>query len=433
MQNPLPIVPVARPLIGSVRPPGSKSLTNRAFIAAALAEGTSTLTGVLDSDDTRVMVDGLGRLGIAVTHDRAACTANVTGCGGDVPAKSADLFLGNSGTSIRFLTAMCAIGRGTYRLDGNARMRQRPINDLVESLNALGADVRCELDNGCPPVVVNANGLRGGRADVAGGTSSQYLSALLLAAPYAAETVRIFVTGELVSGPYVDMTRSVMRSFGPTSEQTPRIPFGRSAPAYTIGKGCYQARHYAIEPDASAASYFFAAAAITGGNVLVKGLTKVALQGDVAFVDALDEMGCTVVDAPEGIRVIGGPLKGIDIDMNAVSDTAQTLAAVAVFADGPTTIRHIAHVRHKETDRIAAVATELRKLGQQVDEFDDGLTIHPRPVTPAVVDTYDDHRMAMSFALVGLKARGVQIADPGCTAKTYPGYWDDLAKLCGDA
>lgn len=421
MQNPLPIEPVARPLVGSVRPPGSKSLTNRALIAAALADGDSTLTGVLDSDDTRVMIDSLGRLGIAVAHDRAACTATVAGCGGKVPATTADLFLGNSGTSIRFLTAACAVGHGTYRLDGNARMRQRPIADLVESLNALGADVRCAFDNGCPPVVVKASGLAGGTATVAGGTSSQYLSALLLAAPCAASTVELTIGGELVSEPYVEMTRRLMESFGVQIERTPH--------GYRVVRQSYAATHYAVEPDASAASYFLAAAAVTGGRVTVEGLTRSALQGDVLFVDALEQMGCSIEEGHDSLTVTGGPLRGIDVDMNAISDTAQTLAAVAVFADGPTTIRHIAHVRHKETDRIVAVATELRKLGQEVDEFDDGLTIIPRPVTPAVVDTYDDHRMAMSFALVGLKASGVQIADPGCTAKTYPGYWDDLAKL----
>ena len=425
LPNPLPIEPVARPLVGSVRPPGSKSLTNRAFIAAALADGVSTLTGVLDSDDTQVMIESLGRLGINVQHDRRSRTAIVTGCGGDLPAKTADLFLGNSGTSIRFLTAMCAIGSGTYRLDGNARMRERPIADLVDGLNALGADVRCEFNNGCPPVTVKANGLPGGRADVAGGTSSQYLSALLLAAPYATAPVQLIPTGTLVSEPYVEMTIKVMEAFGGSVD--------RPADGFRTTPGSYRATTYAIEPDASAASYFFAAAAITGGRITVEGLTRSALQGDVQFVEALEQMGCLIEEGADSLTVTGRPLRGIDVDMNAISDTAQTLAAAAVFAEGPTTIRNIAHVRHKETDRIAAVATELRKLGQQVEEFDDGLTIHPHPVTPAIVDTYDDHRMAMSFSLVGLKAPGVQIADPGCTAKTYPGYWNDLVKLRGDA
>lgn len=422
MLDPLPMTPASRPLTGSVRPPGSKSLTNRAFITAALAEGTSTLTGVLDSDDTLVMIESLGRLGVRI-GDRAPRITFVDGCGGHLPQKNAKLFLGNSGTSIRFLTALCAIGEGTFRLDGVARMRQRPIADLVNSLNDLGGNVHCELGNDCPPVIVEARGLAGGKAVVAGGTSSQYLSALLMAAPKAHNTVELTIGGELVSEPYVEMTIAVMRAFGVECERT--------ANGYRIEPQQYKATKYAIEPDASAASYFFAAAAITGGRITVEGLTRKALQGDVLFVDALERMGCTIEEGADSLTVIGGPLTGIDIDMNAISDTAQTLAAVAVFAEGPTTIRHIAHVRHKETDRIAAVATELRKLGQQVEEFADGLAIHPQPVTPAVVETYDDHRMAMSFSLIGLKAEGIRIANPGCTAKTYPGYWDDLAKLVG--
>lgn len=424
MQDPLPIEPAAHPLTGSVRPPGSKSLTNRAFIAAALADGVSTLAGVLESDDTRVMIDALDSLGVPVTQDRALATAVVGGCGGEWPAKEASLHLGNSGTSIRFLTAACAVGHGTYRLDGVDRMRQRPIADLVETLVALGSDVRCE-PNGCPPVVVRANGLPGGPATIAGDTSSQYLSAVLLAAPRARGPVELTLAGGLVSEPYVEMTVKVMQAFGVHAERTPR--------GYRIEPRRYRPATYSIEPDASAASYFFAAAAITRGKVTVEGLTRRALQGDVRFVDALERMGCTVTEGPDSLTVAGGPLHGIDVDMNAISDTAQTLAAVAVFAEGPTTIRHIAHVRHKETDRIAAVATELRRLGQEVEEFEDGLTIHPRPATPAVVQTYDDHRMAMSFALLGLKASGIRIADPGCTAKTYPGYWDDLARLRGNA
>lgn len=424
MQDPLPIKPVSRPLVGSVRPPGSKSLTNRAFVAAALADGVSTLAGVLESDDTRVMIDALDLLGVPVTRDRTLGTAIVGGCGGDWPAKEANLHLGNSGTSIRFLTAACAVGHGIYRLDGVARMRQRPIADLVETLGALGADARCQ-PSGCPPVVVRADGLPGGTAKIAGNTSSQYLSAVLLAAPVAQGPVELTLSGDLVSEPYVEMTLKVMESFGVRAE--------RAARGYRIEPQRYRATAYAIEPDASAASYFFAAAAITGGKVTVEGLTRSALQGDVHFVDALERMGCAVTEGADSLTVAGGPLRGIDIDMNAISDTAQTLAAVAVFADGPMTIRHIAHVRHKETDRIAAVATELRRLGQEVEEFGDGLTIRPRPVTPAVVQTYDDHRMAMSFALVGLGAAGVRIADPECTAKTYPGYWEDLARLRGDA
>ncbi|MFN8857212.1 MAG: 3-phosphoshikimate 1-carboxyvinyltransferase [Planctomycetaceae bacterium] len=424
MHDVLEVLPVSGTVHGTIRPPGSKSITNRALVIAALARGDSRLTGVLDSQDTRVMLDSLQRLGLGLHHDPAASTVTIAGCAGAPPATSAGLWLENSGTSIRFLTALCCLGQGEYRLDGNTRMRERPLGDLIDALNQLGAHTRCELDNRCPPVVVSAQGLPGGLARVASGISSQYLSALLMAAPGAQQQVTLEVAGELVSEPYVDMTIGVMQAFG--------VEVGRPRPGvYAIAPQTYRGTAYDIEPDASAASYFFALAAVTGGRVTVQGLSPNALQGDVKFADVLARMGCRVDAGPEGITVTGGPLRGIEVDMNAISDTAQTLAAVAPFATGPTTIRNIAHVRHKETDRIAAVATELRRLGQQVDEFPDGLTIHPAPLTPATVATYDDHRMAMSFSLVGLRTPGVKIADPGCTRKTYPHYFDDLARLCG--
>jgi 3-phosphoshikimate 1-carboxyvinyltransferase len=410
-------------MCGVIRPPGSKSLTNRALIVAALAGGATRLTGVLDSGDTRVMVEALNQLGIELQHDRKNCVVEVGGIDGRPLADQTELWLENSGTSIRFLTALCALGSGTFRLDGNARMRERPIADLANTLNTLGGDVACELDTGCPPVVVRAQGLAGGTARVAGNISSQFLSALLMAAPCARSSVELHVVGELVSRPYVEMTLQVMKAFGVAVDEPEP---GR----FHIAPQNYIARQYNIEPDASAASYFFGAAAITGGEVTVTGLTKDSLQGDVRFVDALEQMGCRVDWKSDSITLQGAPLKGIDIDMNAVSDTAQTLAAVAVFADGPTRIRNVAHIRHKETDRIEAMANELRRLGQRVDVEPDGLTIHPAPVQPAVIQTYDDHRMAMSFALVGLKAEGVQIADPECTAKTYPRFFDDLRTLC---
>lgn len=424
MHDVLEVLPVSGPVFGTIRPPGSKSITNRALVIAALARGDSRLTGVLDSQDTRVMLDSLQRLGLGLQHDPTAATVTIGGCAGAPPATTAGLWLENSGTSIRFLTALCCLGQGEYRLDGNARMRERPLGDLIDALNQLGARTRCELDNRCPPVLVSAQGLPGGLAKVASGISSQYLSALLMAAPGAQQQVTLEVAGELVSEPYVDMTIGVMQAFGVTVDR-PRPG------VYTIAPQTYRGTAYDIEPDASAASYFFALAAVTGGRVTVQGLSPDALQGDVKFVDVLAQMGCRVETGAGGITLTGGPLRGIEVDMNAISDTAQTLAAVAPFAQGPTTIRNIAHVRHKETDRIAAVATELRRLGQKVDEFPDGLTIHPAPITPATVATYDDHRMAMSFSLVGLRAPGVQIADPGCTRKTYPYYFDDLARLCG--
>jgi 3-phosphoshikimate 1-carboxyvinyltransferase len=418
------ITPVSRPIQGTVRPPGSKSLTNRALIVAALADGRSRLTGTLDSQDTQVMIESLRKLGIDVRHQSTAQTIEVVGCGGRPPAQAADLQLENSGTSIRFLTPLCTLGQGEYRLDGNPRMRQRPIRDLIDALNRLGADTVCDPNTGCPPVTVRAAGLPGGTTQVAGDISSQFLSGLLMAAPGARSPVTIELSGVLVSEPYVDMTLGVMRHFG--------VAVDRSTPGrFVIQPQSYRAADYDIEPDASAASYFFAAAAVTGGRVTVEGLSRDALQGDVRFVEALEQMGCRVEWQNSRITVIGGPLRGIDIDMNAVSDTAQTLAAVAPFAEGPTRIRNIAHVRHKETDRIAAVATELRRLGLHVDEHDDGLTIHPGPLHEAVIHTYDDHRMAMSFALVGLRQPGVRIADPQCTAKTYPHFFDDLDKLCG--
>lgn len=416
------VQPATRPLNAQIRPPGSKSITNRALVCAALAEGQSRLTGVLHSDDTRVMIEGLGKLGIAVTPDGPTSLV-VEGCGGQIPALEADLFIGNSGTTIRFLTAMVTLGHGAFRLDGVPRMRERPIGDLADALNALGATVRCEGANGCPPVSVHANGLPGGEATVRGDISSQFLSGLMMAAPGADADVTLGVEGELVSKPYVTMTLEVMRSFGaePSSDQ--------ELTRFMIPAGGYRACDYAIEPDASAASYFWAAAAIAGGTVTVEGLNVDALQGDVGVVDCLEKMGCQVEREAGAITVTGGALRGAELNMNAISDTAQTIAAVALFAEGPTTITGIGHNRHKETDRIADLATELRRLGAAVDEHEDGMTITPGPLRPAEVQTYDDHRMAMSLSLVGLKQPGVVILDPGCTSKTYPEFFQDLETL----
>jgi 3-phosphoshikimate 1-carboxyvinyltransferase len=403
------------PLDARIRPPGSKSITNRALVCAALAEGETLLTGALDSDDTRVMIEGLRQLGVAVEEDRAARTIRVIGCHGRPPASSAELVLGNSGTSVRFLTAMVTLGQGTYRLDGTPRMRQRPIADLLDALRQLGADAASEAGTGCPPVVVRACGLRGGRAEVNGDISSQFLSALLQAAPCAAGDVEVAVRGELVSKPYVAMTLAVMRAFG--------AEISCEEPETKPGRLRY------IEPDASAASYFFAAAAIAGGSVAVEGLSRASLQGDVAFCDCLRQMGCEVTEREDQITVGGKAIRGIDVDMNAISDTVQTLGAVALFAEGPTTIRNVAHIRHKETDRIAALATELRKFGAEIEERTDGLRITPKPLRAAAIDTYDDHRMAMSMALVGLAVPGVVIRDPSCTSKTYPEFFSDLSGL----
>jgi len=417
------IHPVSHPVSGSIRPPGSKSISNRALILAALADGESQLTGLLDCEDTRVMIESLNRLGISVTHHPENNTAMIVGCAGTPPASSAELWLENSGTSIRFLTALCCNGHGEYLLDGNSRMRQRPIGDLVDALSQWNTNVKCVEGTNCPPVKIQSQGLQGGETHVKGNISSQYLSALLMTAPCAKSPAQIIVDGPLVSEPYIDMTLGVMAQFGVAVEI-------QSDNHFLIQPTKYRAAHYYIEPDASAASYFLAAAAITGGTVTVEGLSQLALQGDVRFVDALEQMGCKVSWQNDSVTVVGQPLQGIEIDMNAISDTAQTLSAVAFFAEGPTRITNVGHMRHKETDRITAVANELRKLGQTVEEAEEGLTIHPAPITPATIETYNDHRMAMSFALIGLKAEGVVIDNPGCTVKTYPHFFEDLERLC---
>lgn len=412
------------PVTGSIRPPGSKSLTNRALIIASLAEGQSTLTGALESEDTEVMIDSLRRIGVGIEHDASTHTLVVRGNGGRFTGQQTEMFIANSGTSMRFLTALATLGEGSFRLDGIARMRERPIGDLIEALKQLGADIQTEFDNACPPVFVNAHGLPGGSAKIAGNISSQYLSGLLMASPYAQGNVTLEVEGELVSQPYVRMTTQIMRDFGATLDE-------KECRRFVIpGSQKYQGRSYAIEPDASAASYFWGAAAISGGEVTVQGLSRDALQGDVGFCDALAQMGCQIDYQDEEITVTGGKLRGIEIDMGKISDTVQTLSAVALFAQGPTKITGVAHNRHKETDRIGDLACELRKLGASVEELADGMIITPGELKPSRIETYNDHRMAMSLALVGLRLPGVVILNPGCTSKTYPHFFEDLSKLC---
>ena len=406
--------------------PGSKSYTNRALIAAALADGESTLRNALRSDDTLYMIRALAQLGIAVAQPDDAML-RVTGCGGVIPSRSANLFVGNAGTAMRFLTAALTLGKGSYTIDGNERMHRRPIRDLLEGLSQLGADATSIEGTGCPPVQVNACGLRGGTARIAGDKSSQYFSAILLAAPYALEDVEVIAEGPLVSKPYIKMTAKLMRDFGADAEcddSAMRVRAGRH----------YRPRDYTVECDASAASYFFAAAAGTCGRVRVAGLSTASLQGDVRFVDALARMGCRVSeglthDGVSFIEVRGGALKGIEIDMGDMSDVSLSLAAVAVFAEGPTKIFNVENMRIKETDRISALAAELRRIGQEVEELPDGLVIHPRPVTPACIHTYDDHRMAMSFAVVGLRSPGIVIRNPSCVSKTFPDFFKKLEEL----
>jgi 3-phosphoshikimate 1-carboxyvinyltransferase len=426
----LEIRPLSKPPNVAVQVPGSKSITNRALVLAALygRRAGCELQGALLCEDTQFMVAGLRDLGILIEPRWAARVVRVTRAAVPqvIPATDAELFVGNSGTTMRFLTAVAALGQGRYRLDGVPRMRQRPIEDLLIALRQLGVrKAESECHNGCPPVVIESSGLQGGAARIRGDTSSQFLSAVLMVAPLAPRDVTLEVEGPLVSEPYVAMTQQMMQQFGLQLEagwegNRFRVP-GAQDP---IGLTAYE-----IEPDASAASYFFAAAAITGGMVTVLGLPEGSLQGDVRFVDVLERMGCRVERCSSGITVHGRPLRGIDVEMNAISDTVMTLAAVACFADRPTTILKVAHIRHKETDRLAALAAELRKVGVEVLEFAEGLNITPRPLHGAEIETYNDHRMAMSMSLLGLRVPGIVIRNPGCVVKTYPDFFSDLEKL----
>lgn len=424
--------PALRPLDATVTVPGSKSLTNRALMAAALAHGKSVLAGALFSDDTEYMMDVLMRLGFeSLNADAERQRIDIKGRGGHVPAMDANCFCGNSGTTIRFCTALAALGDGVYRFDGTARMRQRPIGALVDALRTLGVAIEYDGNEGCPPLTIRASGLSGGTVTFDEPPSSQFISALLLAAPAAKADVMIDIRGPLVSWPYVRMTMSVMDAFGVAvieDIQADRARFVVPAPQ------TYVAREYAIEPDASNASYFLAAPAVAGGRVTVQGLGHGSVQGDVGFVDVLEQMGCRIERSADGLTVQAPPdgqrLRGVDVDLNEMPDMVQTLAVLALFAEGPTHIRRVANLRVKETDRLSALAKELTAMGATVEEETDGLRIvPPQRVRSATIKTYDDHRMAMSFALAGLAVEGVVIDEPGCVAKTFPDFFNRWAQL----
>jgi 3-phosphoshikimate 1-carboxyvinyltransferase len=411
----LPALPRAPELVWRV--PGSKSITNRALVLAALAEGESTLEGVLHSDDTRHMRAGLEALGISV-RDAGPTTLVVTGGRSRLRAPKDPLFVGNSGTTVRFLAAVAALVDGKVELRGDEAMARRPIRDQVEGLEQLG--VRVECPTGCPPLTVYGGRLPGGRLSMPGERSSQYFSALMLAAAGAEGDVEIRVEGKLVSRPYVEITRRMVADFGGRVDELDG--------GFVVRRAAYTARPYAIEPDASSASYPFALAAATGGVITVPDLGTDALQGDYHFVDVLEQAGAEVERAADRTIVRGRPpLRGIDVDMRDISDTVMSLAAIAPLASGPIEIRNVENIRIKETDRLAAVAAELERLGQGVTTTQSSLVVEPRPLTPALVKSYADHRMAMSFAVLGLARGGVTIEDPGCVAKTYPGFWDDVA------
>jgi len=437
----LEIKPISHPLNATVRVPGSKSLTNRALLIAALANGTTRLTNALFSDDSRYFAKALQTLGFDIQLDEERFEMIVTGLGGNIPARKADLFIGNAGTAARFLSAFLTLGQGEYIVDGEPRMRERPIGDLINALQQLGVEL--EATNNCPPVEIFAKGLPGGKTRIAGDISSQFLSALLMVAPYAQSEIEITLSTELNSKPYVDMTLSIMKDFGVEIERQGYKRFIIHPSFY------FPLSSYAVESDASAASYFFAAPAICGGTVRVENISRNSKQGDIGFLDVLSQMGCQIVEGGNFIEVSsfgsGDPkqtindvsrwspdqrLHGIDLDMRDIPDTAQTLAAIAPFASSPTRIRGIASARVKETDRVSATCTELKRLGVQVDEHEDGMTIYPcQTFKPANIQTYNDHRMAMAFSLIGLRFDGITIENPECVSKTFPNYFEVLDTL----
>ena len=411
------------PLVGTIDAdvviPGSKSITNRALVAAALADGVSELRRVLDADDTQAMLGVVQALGAGVEQLEESDAYRITGVGGELAPGPREIDVRMSGTTARFATPLAARGTGVYIIDGAPEMRARPMAETVEALRSLGVTIAPDT----LPITLRG-GFDGGALTLGASVSSQFASGMLLAAPGTTKGLELDLEGEVVSRPYLDMTCAVMRSFGAHVEQPSP---NRFVVAPNAG---YTATSYTIEPDASAASYFFAAAAVTGGRVKIAGLGQDALQGDVGFVEILAAMGAQVTMGSDYIEVLGtGSLHGIDVDMSQDSDTAQTLAAIAPFAQGPVRVTGIGFIRKKETDRVAAVVTELQRMGIDAVEEDDGFLIQPGTPQPAAIQTYHDHRMAMSFAITGLMTPGIDITDPGCVDKTFPTYWDVLAGL----
>jgi len=408
----------------TVSVPGSKSITNRALIIGALAGSGTILKNFLYSDDTIYMLQALRELGYCINDDKETGTV-IFEKSSTVPVKGS-CFIGNSGTAIRFLASFCAVRGCEVELTGIERMKERPIGELAAVLKNLGAEIAFDGKEGFAPIRIKSNGLEGGKVSIRGDISSQFITSLLLSAPYARNDVEIEIIGDLVSKPYVDITIQIMKDFGVKVEndnyQHFLIKAGQS----------YTSREYAIESDCSSASYFFAAAAIANGEVTVENISPSSLQGDIKFIDILEEMGTKVERGGNYIRVIGGKLKGITVDMHNMSDVAQTLAVTALFAEGPTEIKNVYNMRLKETDRLKALANELVKLGAGVEEKNDGIIIYPHSSYKASeIETYDDHRMAMSFALVGLRIPGIKISNPECVSKTFPKYFKEFQKLYG--
>ena len=417
----LEVMPLERPPDATIRVPGSKSVTNRALIIAALANGNSRIVNPLFSDDSFWLMDALVRLGIDVHADGERGEVYVSGQSGEIYASGVDLFVGNAGTVARFLPPFLALGRGPFTVDGVPRMRERPVADLVDGMRQLGAEVEYAGEDGRFPLMIKGGGIPGGKARVSASKSSQFISGLLMAAPYAQAPVTLHPVGRK-EWPYVGITVALMRAFG--------VEVDEANGRFTVAPALYSSRAYEVEPDASGASYFMAAAAVTGGRVRIPGLGASSPQGDLRFAGVLRDMGCRVEIASDFVEVQGPDhLRGVEVDMNAFSDTMITLSAIAPFAEGPTTIKNVGHTRLQESDRLSAVATELTRLGVKTQTTSSSIRIIPKNIRSGVVRTYGDHRMAMAFAITGLVASGIRIRDPGCVTKTFPGYFGALESL----
>jgi 3-phosphoshikimate 1-carboxyvinyltransferase len=416
------IRPIKR-INATISVPGSKSYTQRALIVASLAVGRSVIRGALISEDTQHLIEALRLLGATINDEGIDLT--VEGTGGELIAPSDAIYLGNNGTAMRLLTGTVCLGHGTFVLDGDSRMRQRPIGPLIDALRKMGVEAACIEEDGCPPVQVRASGLPGGKTSLAGGLSSQYLSSLLLAAPYARTDTQIEVIGSVPSQPYVKVTLDVMSRFGAEVSASAEKLFVIKAPQV------YCARQYDVEGDASSATYFMAAAAICGGNVRISNINPGSVQGDLRMLQILEIMGCTVAASGNGVQITG-PLsnhKDLSFDLRDMPDMAPALAVVAAFREGKTTLKNIGHLRHKECDRIAALTCELRKMGAKVEEKADEMIVQGLPTRGAEIECYNDHRIAMSFAMAGLAMEGVFIKDPECVKKSFPDFWEKLESL----
>jgi 3-phosphoshikimate 1-carboxyvinyltransferase len=399
--------------------PPSKSYTNRALIAASLAEGPSMLVRPSKSEDSMLLVRALRQFG--VTIDEQPGRFAVAGTGGELLVPPGEIDVGNAGTAMRFLTTFASIVRGETVITGDENMRRRTLQGLLDALKAAG--VRTTSQAGFPPVKIHGGSFAGGSVGIDAAVSSQFISSILLSSPYAKHPVALHARGKISSLPYVTMTLHVMRSFGAGVDTAEFSHFRVDNTQKYIGQ------EFTIEGDASAATYFLASAAITGGHVVIANLSTESLQGDIRFLGLLGEMGCRIAKRDDAIELHGGRLRGIEVDMNEIPDSVPALAVVAAFAEGPTSIIDVEHLKHKETNRLAALATELTRLGARVDLHEDGLTIHPKPLKGAAIETYNDHRMAMSFAVAGLRVTGISITNPGCVGKSFPTFWDEFEKL----